>query len=169
MALKEIMITLFENKDGLTLSVTPNYSYGGERINFSFKGKGTHNNMKAYVDTIRDIKDAELREYFNKQKAKWRKRVQTVVEHTETDCWLSKGYKSIGYGKKGPTVPAVAFMVKDGYSWIVQLNVAGIAYECELENGAVSENQEKSGAIAGHRWREQESQEVYDTSFKGEV
>ena len=167
MKLKEIMITLWNNSDGMTLSVTPNHTTGGTRVNFSFKGKGTKNNMKAYVDTIRDIKDPKLRAFFDDQRAFWRKKVLFVKESTNMDCWLSKGYKS-ETGRKGATVPAIAFMVRSKNSWIVYLNLSGIAYECELEDGAVTENQQDNGAIAGHRWRETQLEDVYDTSFMGE-
>jgi hypothetical protein len=165
-ALKEIMVTLFENADGMTLSVTPNHSQGGQRINFSFKGKGTQNSIKAYNDGISNIQDPRLKTFFEQHKSTYRNKIKGCSTNN-LDCWLSKGYKSDGRGK-GPTVPAIAFMAKSGASWLVWLELGPSSYNCELETSAVSDRQRDRNAIAAHRWREQTQEEVYDLSFMGE-
>jgi hypothetical protein len=166
--LKEILVTLFKNEDGMTLSVTPNYNYGGSRVNFSLKGKGTHNNMKAYVDGISGLKNFEMREYFNSHKDCLRNNLAQIKE-CNADCWISKGYKSEGRGGKGHTVPAWCMLIRDTNCWVLQLNLGGTPYKCELEDDAVSERQKDQGAVAGHRWREQQQQEAFDTTFMGTV
>lgn len=167
MALKEIMITLFENQAGKTLSVTPNHSYGGKRINFSFKGKTTQNSIKAYNDGIANIKDPKLRGFFEQHKAHFRNKVNGCVDNNLT-CWLSKGYASNGQGK-GPTLPAIAFMVESKASWLVWLQLGTDAYNCELDANAVSDKQRKMNAVAAHRWRETVVEDSYDLSFMGDV
>lgn len=167
--LKEIMVTLWKNEDGMTLSVTPNYNYGGSKVNFSLKGKGTHNNMKAYVDGISGIKNFEMREYFNKHKDSLRVMLNNVKE-CNANCWISKGYRSEGRGGKGHTVPAWCMLIRDNNCWQLVLNLGGTAYKCELEDDAVNSSQGASGAIAGHRWREAtEDKDVFDTGFMGSV
>lgn len=166
MALKEIMITLFENADGMTLSVTPNYSDGGKKINFSYKGASTHNSLKAYNDGIANIQDPRLREFFEANKQTFRSKVKGCVAN-DFDCWLSKGYLSQGHKGKGPTVPAVAFMVKGKGFYTLQLQLVNDWYECDLETQAISERQRESGAVAGHRWRQADLGDSYDTSFMG--
>lgn len=167
MALKEILITLFENPKGKTLSVTPNFSTGGKRINFSFKGKTTQNSIKAYNDGMANIKDERLRQFFDNHKAQFRNKIEGCTNNN-INCWLSKGYLSEG-NSKGPTVPAIAFMAESGASWLVWLQLGPDAYECELDRSAISDRQRDMNAVAAHRWREQVCEDSYDLSFMGEV
>lgn len=164
--LEEILITLFNNPDGMTLSVTPNYSQGGKRVNFSFKGTSTHNNMKAFVDGIGAMQDTNLRMFFEEQKNLWRKKVHKCREHG-IDCWLSKGYLSTGTGKKGKTAPCSAFLVSGKEYFTLQLQLGPHWYECDLETSAISPAQQENNAIAGHRWRKQTHVDEYSTDFLG--
>ena len=165
--LNEIMITLFNNSDGMTLSVTPNHSQGGKRINFSFKGKNTKNTIKAYNDGIAAISNPDLKLYFENNREIFRKKVKTVKE-AGFDCWLSKGYLSEGT-IKGKTVPAVAFMFYDSQqqNWMLNLQLDTVKYECDLDSSEITERQEQQGAIAGHRWRKGADSTDYDNSFMG--
>tara|TARA_A100001201_G_C4090211_1_gene201803 strand:+ start:1417 stop:1923 length:507 start_codon:yes stop_codon:yes gene_type:complete len=167
MALKEIMITLFDNPTGKTLSVTPNHSTGGKRINFSFKGKTTQNSIKAYNDGLANIKDPKLRNFFEQHKTRFRSKVDGCNTNDLT-CWLSKGYLSDGHGK-GPTVPAIAFMAQSSASWLVWLQLGTDEYECELDKSGISDRQRDMNAVAAHRWRETVCEDSYDLSFMGEA
>jgi len=166
MAIKEILVTLFNNEDGMTLSVTPNYNYGGKRVNFSYKGKGTHCNMKSYVDGINGIKNPQLRNFFEEDKQQWRKKVKGCID-AGLDCWLSKGYLSDGKLGKGHTVPATAFMVKGKGYYTLQLQLGKDYYECDLETDAITDRQREQNAIAGHRWQYKEETLEYDLGFMG--
>lgn len=166
MALKEIMITLFDNPTGMTLSVTPNHSTGGKRINFSLKGKTTKNSIKAYNDGLANIKDPRLRQFFDEHKSHYRAKVDGCTTN-DLNCWLSKGYLSDGQGK-GPTVPAIAFLAESGASWLVWLQLGADSYSCELDRSAVSDRQRDNNAVAAHRWRDTVCEDTYDLSFMGE-
>lgn len=165
--LNEILVTLFKNPDGMTLSVSPNFTSGGKKVNFSFKGASTHCNMKAFVDGIGAMSDPHLQNFFEEQKHIWRPRVKACVAQG-WECWLSKGYQSTGKGHKGKTVPATAFLVdaRGGY-YTLQLQLGPHWYECDLEETAVSERQREMNAIAGHRWRKNLGDDTYDLGFLG--
>lgn len=164
--LEEILVTLFNNPDGMTLSVTPNYSHGGKRVNFSFKGKSTHNNMKAFVDGITAMQDPKMRNFFEEQKNLWRNKVHKCVE-VGLDCWLSKGYLSTGKGNKGKTAPCSAFLVSGENYFTLQLQLGPHWYECDLETTAITQAQLDNNAIAGHRWRKHTEEDEYSTDFLG--
>jgi hypothetical protein len=164
--LKEIMITLFENSDGYTISVKPNHSYGGKPINFSFKGNQT-TTLKAVKDMgkIRPAVAEMLREMIN------RDHFQSLYRNRDTvdEVRFSKGYlaKTVGSNVgKGGTVPVLGVLMRDAGEFAVYLDFGLYQYEAQLDLDAVTAQQRKSGAIAEHRWRdyseEDDDSDIYD-------
>lgn len=152
--LNEITMTLFKNQGkspGLTLSVTPNYSTGGKRINFSFKGDNT-----LTLKAVRDLSTAgeqtagAIREMIGRPKFQ-----SLYANRSEYDIMrFSKGYVSSGSGSKGPTVPALAVLMRDGSTWGVYLDFYVYDYVCdELTDDTLTASQVKQGALVAHRWR----------------
>ena len=68
--INEIMMTLFNNSNGLTLSVLVNANSGGKPVNFSLKGDNTLN-FKAINDGLSNMDD-NMRAYFQETKAKFK-------------------------------------------------------------------------------------------------
>lgn len=150
--LKEITMTLFNNKPGYTLSVTPNYNYGGKRINFSFKGNNTLS-LKAIKDltTAQEPVASMIREMTERDRFR-----QIYQDRNTYDIVrFSKGYLSTGRGSKGPTVPAVGILMRASNTWAAYLDFYHYDYVADdLCDDVLTDSQIRGGAVAGHRWRE---------------
>jgi len=163
MAIREIMITLWNNTDGLTLSVLPNSNYGGKVVNFSFKGDNTRN-YKAVNDGMSNMSDA-LRQYFVEQKIAFRPLFED--KNRLDELRFSKGYLQGPRGRKGKTVPAFAAIMREKDQWVVKLNIAGDDYMAHLDPDELTDNQIERGAIAGHRAVPDQDKTDYDDDFMG--
>lgn len=165
--LKEIMITLFKNSDGYTLSVKPNHSYGGVGINFSFKGNNTVS-LKAVKDmgTVRPAVAMHLKEMIS------RERFQNIYQQRDTveQVRFSKGYLAKVNGSKkgkGKTVPVLSALIIDQGEFSVYLDFGLYDYHATLDTEAITHQQRLSGAVAEHRWRDyseddDEDEDIYD-------
>lgn len=165
MAIREIIITLWKNSDGLTLSVLPNSNYGGKVVNFSFKGDNTLN-YKAVNDNMSNMSDA-LRQYFVEQKQNFRPLFEDKDRLDELR--FSKGYLQGPRGRKGKTVPAFAALMREQDQWVVKLNIAGDDYMAQLDPDELTDNQSAGGAIAGHRALPGVDKTDYDDDFMGDA
>jgi len=152
--LHEIMITLFRNEEGYTLSVKPNHSYGGKAINFSFKGANTLS-LKA----VKDLGTANPRVASAIAQMIHKPKFQSIYHNRETvdELRFSKGYLAAQRGKnhgKGVTVPVIAALIRDQNQFAVYLDFGLYDYETELDQDAVTDSQARAGAVAEHRWRD---------------
>lgn len=148
--IKEIMITLFNNADGMTLSVTANHSDNGRRVNFSFKGNNTKS-FKAINDGIPNM-PGSMQSFFQGVKEDFR----PLIENAKTsgvDVRFSKGYVSKNRSK-GKTVKAAAALAYSGDYYYVTLNLGGNIYKTALDTSYPTPAQRENNAVAGHRWRE---------------
>ena len=150
--INEIMMTLFNNSNGLTLSVLVNANTGGKPVNFSLKGDNTLN-FKAINDGLSNMDD-NMRAYFQDTKAKFKllNNKQHCEEMGIRETRFSKGYLQGFKGRKGRTVPAVAALIThNSGDQFVKLNFAGTDYYGELDPHELTDNQRKGGAVAAHR------------------
>jgi hypothetical protein len=160
-SIDEILITLFKNTEGYTLSVLANKSKGGKRINYSFKGNQTK--TLSIFSTGKNRMDVELWEYFQVAKNNY-KDFYNEAKQIGLEPRISKGYFS---GQtKGQTVPSAAGLIQHSNNqFFVRLYLGKIMYEAQLDPDSLSDGQIKQGAVAQHARAKASEVSAYDESF----
>ncbi len=162
--LEEIMMTLFNNPDGYTLSVKPNWTLTRTEINFSFKGENTKN-WKA-VNSLNGAPES-VKEYFVNAKnlPDFVGLYQNKKEYIY--CRFSKGYIAAKRGKvsgKGKTVRALCCLMgnPENNHWIVTLDIQGELHIATLDPDMITAGQAAAGAVGEYRWRFSKPEDEYD-------
>lgn len=162
MALEKLNMWLWDNEEGMHITVDVNYGLSThKRAFFSLKGENTLNKWKAYNDK----QPSQLREYFGGLKEQYRQQVKDIIARGHA-VRISK--LATNTGTKGRRVMNGMIMLYDTREFVVVVGEHEFSGRFETDGGTMAQrNNSLGGKFLGEwRWqRPRAEDELWESAY----